>query len=42
MVRGDKMEVMESIGKWYVELADQEYDGDSMILASKMVEVGLI
>ena len=36
------MEVMESIGKWYVELAEQEYDGDSMVLAGRLVEVGLI
>ncbi len=36
------MDIKHNIERWYLELAEQEYDGKRTILASMMVETGLV
>jgi hypothetical protein len=36
------MEINETIEKWYLELAAQEYDGQRYTLANLMIESGLV
>jgi|GEM_PF-4344543 hypothetical protein len=36
------MEIKYNIERWYLELAEQEYNGERITLASIMVEAGLV